>query len=261
MGLFAKDSLLRVARLAGENEVAWESLLPQLLDKVLVEEDGGVFIVRAGLLAYHPAVQARLLREIFSRWAVGLDEAGTRAAIEFTRTSSSGRSLTLPGGIRLNREFDRFALKGLAGDPDGTDQNGPLDPGTGKGEGTLTLPGPEAGSGRVTVGGRCFEAVWGPEEPENCQNLVGIPVSEVTFPLSFREWEKGDRIQLPYGTKKLKKLFGEARVPQNERSRTPVLSDAAGRILWVAGLASSTLLRPRKGVTVLFLGIRNVDSN
>ena len=123
------------------------------------------------------------------------------------------------------------------------------------------MPGPEAGSGHLTVGGRCFEALWGPEEPENCQNLVGIPLSGVTFPLFFREWEKGDRIQLSYGTKKLKKLFGEARVPQNERSRIPVLSDAAGRILWVAGLALSALPQPRKGATVLFLGLRNVDSN
>ena len=254
-----KESLQRLARLAGENEAAWESLFPELLDGVLVEEKGAVFIVRSGLLAYHPAVRARLLREIFRRQGIELDEAGTRAAVEFTTTSSSGRSATLPGGVRLTRDFDRLTLEVPSTSVDDQDRGGAWEPEEGKD--VLVLSGPGPGSGRVTVGGRCFETRWGEEKPEDCHELVEIPVSEVVFPLSLRGWEQGDRIRLPYGTKKLKKLFGEGRVPKSERKRTPVLSDAEGRILWVVGLASSALLQPRTGATVLFLGIRNVESN
>lgn len=67
----------------------------------------------------------------------------------------------------------------------------------------------------------------------------------------------GDRIKLAHGTKKLKKLFLEARVPVRERSRIPVLSDREGRVLWVGGLASSRLLQATP--PDFFLGIRNVD--
>ena len=79
------------------------------------------------------------------------------------------------------------------------------------------------------------------------------------FPLLLRGWEPGDRIQLSYGTKKLKKLFSEARIPVDQRYRIPVLQDRGGRVLWAAGLASSTFTQVRDGPGTFFLGIRNVD--
>jgi tRNA(Ile)-lysidine synthase len=232
--------------LARENEDAWESLFPRLLDGVVAEEDGDLFIVRSGLQAYHPAVQARLLREILRRSGIELDEAGTRAVVEFTRNSASGRSLSLPGSVRLTRDFDRFRLGEM--ERLGEEEH-------------LVLSDPSAGSREITIGGRCFLAVWGPEKPEECQTTVEIPLSGLEFPLMVRGWEPGDRIHLSYGTKKLKKLFAEARIPVDQRGRTPVLQDGEGRVLWVAGLASSTFVQLRKGSGTLFIGIRNVDKS
>ncbi len=197
-----------------------------------------------GLLAYHPAVQARLLREIFRRSGIELDEAGTRAAVEFTRSGASGRFLTLPGRVRLTRDFDRFRL----GEAEAVGVNEPL-----------IVSEPSAGSAEVTIGGRRFQVVWGPQEPKGCQGMVELPLSDVDFPLVLRGWKPGDRIHLPYGTKKLKKLFSEARTPVHERGRTPVLLDGKGRVLWVEGIASSTLVGAGEGSGTLFIGIRNVD--
>ena len=241
-----KESLRRLARLARENEDAWESLLPGLLDGVLEEEGGEVFIVRAGLLAYHPAVQTRLLREILQRSGIELDEAGTRAAVEFTRSGASGRVLTLPGDARLSRDFHRFRLGAVR---------------TPGGDQPLILSEPVGGSRGFQVGGCSFQAVWGLEDPEDDHAVVEIPLSGVVFPLIVRGWLPGDRIHLPYGTKKLKKLFAEASIPVDQRSRTPVLQDGAGRVLWVAGVASSTFVQAREGSGTLFLGIRNVEQS
>jgi len=58
-------------------------------------------------------------------------------------------------------------------------------------------------------------------------------------PLEMRGWRSGDRIQLPYGTKKLKKLFSERRIAVSERKQLPVLVDERGRVLWVPGVARS----------------------
>jgi len=240
-----RESLRRLARLAGENERAWESLLAGLLESVLVEEKGRSFIVRSGLLAYHPAVQTRLLREIFRRWGIELGEAGTRTAVEFTRSGISGRSLSLPGGMTLTRAFDRFHLEGTPSSAE---------------ERPLILSGPTDGSGDFVVGGKSYQAVWGFTDPEECDSTVSIPLSSVAFPLTMRGWEPGDRIHLSYGTKKLKKLFSEARVPVEERSGTPVLLDGEGRVLWVVGIASSTIVQAQSGSGAFFLGIRNADT-
>lgn len=41
----------------------------------------------------------------------------------------------------------------------------------------------------------------------------------------------------PAGTRKLKKILLEARVPARRRDRLPVLVDAGGQVLWVPGVA------------------------
>jgi tRNA(Ile)-lysidine synthase len=241
----ARRSLRRLARLARENEDGWRSILPHLLTGVLVEDESGVALDRDGLLALHPAVRSRVLREALSRAGVSLDEAGTRAALEFTRTGASGRSLDLPGGSLLSREFHRLLVR-VREEP-GQDL-------------PLTIIRPEAGRGELVVGGRRFLVVWGGEKPTGCLRTHGVPRSGLHFPLHLRGWMQGDRILLHYGTKKLKKLLAEARVPAPDRSRIPVLVDGSGRVLWVMGVASSALLgSPEWGGENFYIGIRHVE--
>jgi tRNA(Ile)-lysidine synthase len=242
----ARKSLNRLARLARENEDAWQSLLPTLMDGVVKEDEGRVFIVRSGFLAYHPAVQARLLRDVLRRFGIRLDESGTRAVLEFTRTGASGRSLDLPGGYSLTREFDRLQVRisdSVTGDH------------------PLVLEGPAAGVGEVLVSGKRFAVVWGEELPESCDETLGVLLSALEFPLRLRGWLPGDRMAFPYGTKKLKKLLAEARIPVSERGRIPVLLDARGRVLWAAGLASSVSVQVGTSKPTYFFGIREIHES
>jgi tRNA(Ile)-lysidine synthase len=244
----ARAALLRLSRLARENEEAWDSLLPGLLEGVCRVEEGGVFIVLSGLRAYHPALQNRLLREILLRSGIDLDEAGTRAALEFTRSGVSGGSYSLPGGFRLIREFEVLRLH-RAGETDRAESS------------ALVLSGPEDGSGLLSLDGKGFHVMWGAVRPDGSNDLVEAPRGVLEFPLRLRQWMPGDRIQLPYGTKKLKKLFGEARIPVEQRLRIPILLDARNRVLWVAGLASSVLMAASVETDAFFVGIRNVDQS
>jgi tRNA(Ile)-lysidine synthase len=123
----------------------------------------------------------------------------------------------------------------------------------------LVVPDRDGGSGLLRLGGKELEVSWGPVKPEGIEVLLEIPQPALSFPLRLRGWEPGDRIELPYGTKKLKKLFGEARIPLQERSQIPVLLDSQDRILWVAGLASSVLVAASVGTEAFFVGIRDVD--
>ncbi len=242
----ARRSLRRLARLARENEEGWRSILPSLLEGVLVEEETGLFFVRSRLLAFHPAVRVRILREGLRRRGVSLDEAGTRAILEFTTSGASGRSIALAGGFRLTRDFDRFSV---------TEWEESVE------ERPLTLARPSAGTEEVVVGGRRFQVAWGPEEPAGYPMILGTSPSSLRFPLQLRGWMPGDRILLSYGTKKLKKLLAEAKVPVTERARIPVLVDGGGLVLWVAGVASSARIPVREGTEALFIGIRHVEGS
>jgi tRNA(Ile)-lysidine synthase len=237
----ARRALAGLARRAAWDEAAWRSLEPELLAAAGVrEEDGGFSLDRATLTARHPAVRARILRALARRLGVAPGEAGTRQAVEFTRSGASGGSVRLGGGLVLRIELDRLHLVRDASTPPDVE---------------VVVEGPAAGWARARVGGARWEVRWGTGALEGVGESVSLPLGDLRFPLVVRGWRPGDRVRLGYGSKKLKKLFLEARVPPGERHRIPVVADAAGRVLWVPGVARVAGAQPDRDQDVLTIGI------
>jgi tRNA(Ile)-lysidine synthase len=241
----ARESLIRLARLARSDEAAWKSLMPSLLGGVLVESDPERTVLDLpALLTYHPAVRGRILREVSRRMGAVLGEAGTRSALEFTSSSASGRRHSLPGGLVLTREFDRLVLYRYR------------DLGA---EEALEIRGSGEGQSTFTMAGRTYLVTWASSPGPEGAWAEAFASDRLTFPLRLRGWIPGDRIRMRYGTKKLKKLFAEMQVPAGERSRRPVLADGRGEVIWVPGLARSVNALPPDGGNALFIALRESD--
>ncbi|HEU4453930.1 MAG TPA: tRNA lysidine(34) synthetase TilS [Longimicrobium sp.] len=224
----ARRSLVRLAELAREEEAAWESVLDAEMRAMAHEEDGTLVLVRDRLAGYSSHVAARLLRGLLRRYGLVLDRTGTRSALRFIRTAPSGRQLELPGGIRLSTEFGAARI-GRAGEPDAPDV-------------PLEIRGGE-GSGECRIGGRERRAAWRTAPADGREGGAEAPVlraDSLRWPLTLRGWRPGDRMRTRAGTKTLKKLFNEARVPLPRRRRAPVLADAAGAVLWVGGVGQGS---------------------
>jgi tRNA(Ile)-lysidine synthase len=179
---------------------------------------------RPELLAYHPAVRARLLRHLARGLGVVLGEAGTRAVLEFISSSGSGRRYSLGGSLVLAREFDRLVLARSAGQ----DQSE-----------VLEIRQPGEGQATLELAGRRYRVEWTRSPRLQDVWAQAFASDGLRFPLRLRGWAPGDRIRMGYGTKKLKKLFAEMQVPAGERMRRPVLADGDGAVIWVPGLARS----------------------
>ncbi|MGD6943849.1 tRNA lysidine(34) synthetase TilS [Cytobacillus gottheilii] len=68
-----------------------------------------------------------------------------------------------------------------------------------------------------------------------------LSADSIPMPLIIRTRKNGDRIDLRgmKGTKKIKDIFIDQKVPRDERDQWPVLTDATGKILWLPGLRKS----------------------
>lgn len=213
-------ALARLADRARAAEREWDAALEALTDRAVIEDDAaGATLARGVLHSYHRDLRARVLRHVLRRYGSTPDRAGTHAALEFISSGRSGGGIHLVGGVRVERDFDRIRI--VVG-PDREVSDEPL-----------VVVGEAAGTGRATIGGRVVRVAWGAEAEPG----AGITVPEPSFPLTVRGWRPGDRIRFAYGTKKLAKLFAEKRMGRRARRRTPVVVDAAGRVLWVAGVA------------------------
>ena len=65
------------------------------------------------------------------------------------------------------------------------------------------------------------------------KTIEGVSVSPADFPLTIRTVQKGDRIALRYGTKKLSRFFIDRKIPIVIRKNWLVMENASGRIIFV----------------------------
>jgi tRNA(Ile)-lysidine synthase len=85
-----------------------------------------------------------------------------------------------------------------------------------------------------------------------------VQADSVDMPLGVRTRRPGDRFR-PLGSpgrRKLQDVLVDRKVPRDERDRVPVVVDARGRLVWVAGVALADECRvtaPEAGVVILKL--------
>ncbi|WP_233523096.1 tRNA lysidine(34) synthetase TilS [Peribacillus saganii] len=74
--------------------------------------------------------------------------------------------------------------------------------------------------------------------PSNGNNTFIVKESDVSLPLVVRSRKNGDRMNIKGidGTKKLKDIFINEKIPLPERDAWPVVTDSKGEILWLPGL-------------------------
>jgi tRNA(Ile)-lysidine synthase len=125
----------------------------------------------------------------------------------------------------------------------------------------MTLPVP--GQVHVPASGATIEASRLAGEPDaaianGAPDLAVLQAASVTLPLAVRNRRPGDRLR-PLGApgrRKVQDVFVDRKVPRSERDRVPIVVDAAGRIVWVAGLVMAEECRvtaPDAGVVILKL--------
>lgn len=67
----------------------------------------------------------------------------------------------------------------------------------------------------------------------------GIPLEAIELPLIIRSVEAGDAMKLSIGTKKVARIFIDAKIPREKRPFVPLIVDATGRIIAIVGVRVS----------------------
>lgn len=75
---------------------------------------------------------------------------------------------------------------------------------------------------------------------KDCDYIV-VDSQDIRLPITVRTRRPGDRLRGkgPQGTKKVKDLFIDRKVPVSKRNSWPIITDGGGEVLWVPGLRKS----------------------
>jgi tRNA(Ile)-lysidine synthase len=258
------ESLNRLADLMVEEDDFIDKEARRAWPLLVTGNENGCAFSRNAFTALHIALQRRLIQLILSYVCAEADASDfnriERIREMIGQDAPPSAVIHLQEGAALRRDYDQITIvRHSLTDSTSvveTDLNGILDRSHILGQvavrwaGAMTFSAqPWAGHGQsgdlLTF---AAEETHVEARPRPSYLEAFFDFDHVHFPLTIRKRREGDRMQ-PLGlngSKKVKDMFIDKKVPQWLREQTPIIEDASGHIIWIPGLGRSkhALLAP-----------------
>ncbi len=226
-----EEALARTASLAQEDEDYWREAVSQAAEASLVPSDPAVLIRTDEFAKLHPSISRRLLRSAIDQISGASMSYQHIESLRVLASQTAGSDrLSLPG-MTAQRSFDWVRLTPASGSSTGPgDVDKQIVP-----PASLITPG-----GHTRVHAELCRAPptdWG----YNDSNWACVDWNRFGGSARLRNWRPGDRFR-PDARKRpclVKRLFQQARVPEWERRRWPVVVDGSDNLAWLRGFGAS----------------------
>jgi tRNA(Ile)-lysidine synthase len=226
-----RAGLAATAAILGDDEALLTAMTERASAGMFRTGEGSIACSIARLRLHEPALQRRILRHAFRQIAGSLEGVGQRhihAIITMIAADRPNARLDLPHGITAMREYDRLMLIRTAG----TVPDAPF-------ELVIAAPGCfPLGGGTISVAATATAVI-----PTDAGTAL-FDLSRTPFPWRVRTFRPGDRM-IPLGmsgSKKVKDIFIDRKIPPSERRRIPLLF-CGDDLLWIAGVCASEVCR------------------
>ena len=202
------ENLSAMALLLRQDEACLQAMIPE-------EQMPDV----SRLKAMEPALRRRTLERFLKAQGVREPEQiHILQAEQLLYHRSPSASMQFPGGVTIGRQYDRLVRLECA----------PELPET-----RLSVP------GETCIGGKRFVSEYATDLEERPDSVLVCPVGV----LIVRSRRSGDTMRLPGGTRSLKKMYIDRKIPASQRAAVPVLADDQG-VLAVFGIGTDIRFRP-----------------
>jgi tRNA(Ile)-lysidine synthase len=232
------ESLNRLADMMQAEDDYMEGAVQQFFAEQVTFDSRCALFSRQPFARLHVALQRRLIKLILDYLALGVEKVDF-ARIELMRTAilqdqTSNLKLDINEQLYMVREYESIRFQAPRTDVGSFSYPIALE------DAELLIP---------EVGKKLTFDVCRHKEMTLDGSLVSSPLDTEAFfdldqlelPLLVRSRAAGDRMQ-PYGlngTKKVKDMFIDAKIPPSQRDAIPVIVDAKGQVLWIPGLRHS----------------------
>lgn len=202
------ENLSAMALLLRQDEACLQAMIPE-------EQVPDV----SRLKAMEPALRRRALERFLRAQGVREPEhIHILQAEQLLYHWSPSAAMQFPGGVTIGRQYDRLVRLECA----------PELPET-----RLSVP------GETCIGGKRFVSEYATDLEERPGSVLVCPVGALTV----RSRRSGDTMRLPGGTRSLKKMYIDRKIPASQRAAVPVLADDRG-VLAVFGIGTDIRFHP-----------------
>lgn len=233
-----REAILQLSEIATEEEKVWGASVSEIVTKLIkAETEESISICNINLLQLPIALQRRTIKLILNSLMKESGETTLHAIDQIRKLAlqvNPSGCILLPGGMMAEREYDTLHLHiGVSTYKKNTSKGRApkinLIP-----PGVVALPGM---MGKIEL----IQSASPLEKLPSCRDWVVFDLSKIDTPLNVRTRRDGDRMTCygMKGTKKIKKLFIEEKVPLKLRDQYPIIISSEGQILWIPGVKRS----------------------
>lgn len=202
------ENLSAMALLLRQDEACLQAMIPE-------EQMPDV----SRLKAMEPALRRRALERFLKAQGVREPEQiHILQAEQLLYHWSPSAAMQFPGGVTIGRQYDRLVRLECALELPET---------------RLSVP------GETCIGGKRFVSEYATDLEERPDSVLVCPVGVLTV----RSRRSGDTMRLPGGTRSLKKMYIDRKIPASQRAAVPVLADDRG-VLAVFGIGTDIRFHP-----------------
>jgi tRNA(Ile)-lysidine synthase len=236
------ESLNRLTELMRAEDDYLEKDAVRVFRRIVTQQPDRCRLERSDFTDLHVALQRRLIKLILNCLCLGMDKLNF-TNVELIREmlvkhQVSNQVLEVDEQLYIVREYEAVRFQTFA--PSFRSYQYKIDLNAGE----LTLP--EADGNLVYS---LIHSEVGQTATHSSMEMdVYLDLEQLQLPLFVRSRKAGDRLE-PYGlngSKKVKDMFIDAKMPLSRRDVIPMLVDATGQVLWIAGFRRSrhALVRP-----------------
>jgi len=226
------EALLRLSEMMRAENDYMDRSAERVFQTVVKPLPDGCRMRRSDFVELHLALQRRLIKLILTylSWPMeSIDFACMeRMRLAMAQQRPANALIVVQEGLAVVREYGEVFVRTAFAKPE------PFAYELTAGSGELRIPESEAVISWELTGPEAFSG-----KPSADEALFDAEL--LAWPLVLRSRRDGDRIA-PYGlngSKKVKDMFIDAKLPPSTRDRTPLLVDGAGHVLWIAGFRRS----------------------
>lgn len=167
----------------------------------------------------HKAVQREVIVTLLKRQSITFNCNLINEIVSILNSNEPNSEIHLPNNLILLREYDKFTIQVATETVDyEVDFND---------FGTYVLPNGD-------------ELVISEKKSEFHTHSYKLCYNDLVFPIKVRNRRNGDKIKLPFGTKKIKSLFIDLKIPLKKRDTQPLVLHN-GEIVWIPGIKKRSI--------------------
>ncbi|AIQ26830.1 tRNA(Ile)-lysidine synthetase [Paenibacillus sp. FSL P4-0081] len=252
-----RQSLLQLSEIAGAEDEYMEANAAKCFEELVFIEHGKYTLKRASFAALPSALQRRLIKLILNYLSAD------SSAMDFPKIEAVRRgtlqeyptvwTLDLGGGFVCMRQYDTllFSSKPLLRQVSYTYP--------------LSLPHPRINLkeiGKVMTMKVLEREDFFAQEEDSGKMSAWFDGDELVLPLTIRSRLPGDTIRVMglNGSKKVKDIYIDDKIPSSERSAIPLVCDGLGNIVWIPGVRRSMHATVgRHTASVLLLSMEDME--